>query len=244
MVPLSEKGLLAVVPARGGSKGLPGKNLRPLAGVSLLEHAIRFARACTSVTRVVVSTDSDEIAAAARAAGADVPFMRPPELAADDTPMWPVLAHALSQLDPDAELFEYLLLVDPTSPVRAPADVEAALDLLRDDPAADGVVSVAEPPFNPVWQCVVERDGVMSHLVPDGAQFARRQDAPPVYYIDGSIYLWRTRFVRAGGASWFEGRNRILAVESFGSIDSAEELRRLDALVQAGIARLPWLNSR
>jgi CMP-N-acetylneuraminic acid synthetase len=231
--------VLAVVPARGGSKGLPGKNLRALGGRSLLEHAIRFAFACESVGRVVVSTDSEEIAAAARAAGADVPFLRPAELAGDETPMWPVIVHALAQVEREGEQWEYLLLADPTSPVRSPADVATALERLRADPDADGIVSVADPGFNPAWQCVIEEDGYMAHLVPDGTDMARRQDAPEVRYIDGSFYLWRPEFARGGHTSWFEGRMLMHPVESFGSIDTADELTRLEALVAAGVAVLP-----
>ena len=235
----AERPVLAIVPARGGSKGLPGKNLRQLAGTSLLEHAIRFAQACDSVGRIVVSTDSEDIARVARAAGADVPFMRPPELATDETPMWPVLQHALDQVDPLGEEWDYLLLCDPTAPIRSPADVAAALERLRADPAADGIVSVAAPGFNVVWQSVVEEDGYMAHLVGQGVRITRRQDAPPVYYIDGSFYLWHSRFLRQRHDSWFEGRTLMHVVDSYGSIDSAEELRRLAALVAAGVAVLP-----
>jgi len=237
--PQAERRVLAVIPARSGSKGLPGKNLRQLAGKSLLEHAIRFAQACDSVGRIVVSTDSEEIAAVARAAGADVPFMRPSELATDETPMWPVLMHALDQADPLGEDWEFLLLCDPTAPIRSPADVEAALERLRADPAADGIVSVAEPSFNVVWQSVIEEDGYMAHLVREGVRLTRRQDAPPVRYIDGSFYVWRTPFVRQGHDSWFEGRTLMQGVESFGSIDTADELSRLEALVATGAATLP-----
>ena len=236
----AEHPVLAVVPARGGSKGLPGKNLRLLAGRTLLEHAIRFAQACEAVGHVVVSTDSNEIAAVARSAGADVPFMRPAELAADETPMWPVLVHTLEQVDPLGGEWKFLLLCDPTAPVRSPADVAAALERLRADPDADGIVSVAEPVFNVVWQSVVERDGYMTHLVDDGATFTRRQHAPPVHYIDGSFYLWRTKFVRAGADSWFDGRTLMHVVESYGSIDTAEDLRRLGVLVGAGVASLSY----
>ena len=88
MVTPSDRRVLAVVPARGGSKGLPGKNLRRVAGLTLLEHALRFAAACPQIGRTIVSTDSEEIAEAARAAGGDVPFLRPRELARDETPMW------------------------------------------------------------------------------------------------------------------------------------------------------------
>ena len=234
-----EGSVLAVVPARGGSKGLPGKNLRLLAGRPLVEHAVRFATLCESVGRVIVSTDSEEIAEVAHGAGADVPFMRPPELAGDETPMWPVLVHALDQVDPRGDDWEFLLLCDPTAPIRSPGDVEVALERLRADRDADGIVSVAEPGFNVVWQSVVEVGGYLAHLVPDGSGFVRRQDAPPVYYVDGSFYLWRTTFIRGGSDSWFDGRTLMQRVESFGSIDSADELSRIEALVAAGVATLP-----
>src|SRR2546428_122399 len=94
--------LLAVIPARGGSKGLSGKNIRPFAGLPLIAHSILFAKMCREITRLIVSTDDETIAAVAREYGADVPFMRPANLAQDDTPLWPVLRHALSaaeQLD-------------------------------------------------------------------------------------------------------------------------------------------------
>jgi len=91
--------ILAVIPARGGSKGLPGKNIRPLAGLPLIAHSIKLAQFCPQVTRLIVSTDSEEIAAVARKFGAEIPFMRPFDLAQDDTPMWPVLRHALQMVE-------------------------------------------------------------------------------------------------------------------------------------------------
>ncbi len=235
----AERPVLAVIPARAGSKGIPGKNLRKLAGTSLLEHAIRFARACDSVGRIVVTTDSEEIAAVARAAGADVPFMRPSELATDETPMWPVLQHALDQVDPLGEDWDYLLLCDPTAPVRSPVDVGAALERLRADAVADGIVSVAEPNFNIVWQSVIEEDGYMAHLVGEGVRITRRQDARPVYYIDGSFYLWRAGFVQKSHNSWFEGQMLMHLVRSEGTIDTADELLRLEGLIAKGISTLP-----
>ncbi len=155
--------------------------------------------------------------------------------------MWPVLVHALEQVDPLGEEWEFLLLCDPTAPVRSPVDVAAALERLRADPDADGIVSVGEPGFNVVWQSVVEEDGYMAHLVLEGERFTRRQDAPAVHYVDGSLYLWRTEFLRSGRSSWFDGRTLMHVVDSYGSIDTAEDLRRLEALVTAGVATLPVL---
>src|SRR4051812_8742805 len=112
---------LAVVPARGGSRGLPGKNVRPLAGLPLLVHSLRCAALAPDVTRTVVSTDSAEIAQVARAHGADVPFLRPAELATDEAPMMPVLAHAVAAVEAEeGRAYGSVLLLDPTSPGRTP----------------------------------------------------------------------------------------------------------------------------
>lgn len=142
----SQPRVLAVIPARAGSKGLPRKNLAELDGVPLLGHAVRFAASVPEVSRCVVSTDDNEIAAVARAYGAEVPFRRPADLARDDTPMGPVLQHALAAVEQDAEPFDLLVLLMTTTPVRRAEDLSAAIATL-DNSDADGVVSVSEPPF-------------------------------------------------------------------------------------------------
>jgi CMP-N,N'-diacetyllegionaminic acid synthase len=238
-------GVLAIVPARAGSKGIPNKNLRQLAGLPLFGHALRFAALCPEITRTVVSTDSEEIARAARELGGDVPFVRPAELAADDTPTWPVLRHALGQVDPTGDLYGIVVLLEPTSPVREPGELARALGRLADDPGADGVVGVAEPDFNPVWETVVERDGYMTHVFAGGAAFTRRQDAPRVYVISGSLYAWRASFMRTEKESWFNGRLllHVLPPMTLLPIDAPHELERLQALLDAGLVALPWVGS-
>lgn len=237
--------VLAVVPARGGSKGLPGKNLLTLASLSLLEHSLRFAATCPEIQRTIVSTDSEEIADAARAAGGEVPFLRPAELAEDGTPMWSVLRHALDAVDPDGSTYDLLVLLDPTAPAREHDDLQSALLLLGQHPDVDGAVAVAEPSFNPVWQCVVDNGGVLEHLVRAGEQYTRRQDAPRVLYICGVLYVWRTGFVRAERESWFAGRLLPVEVprERAVAIDDDRDLKMLEALVDAGVVRLPWIES-
>lgn len=235
--------VLAVVPARGGSKGLPGKNVVDLAGLPLIAHSLECARRCPSVQRTIVSTESPEIAEVALRHGGEVPFLRPPELARDDTPMWPVLRHALAELDPGADRYDVLLLLDPTSPGRVPEDVEGALRCLGARPDADGVVGVSRPGFNPIWHAVVEDDGLIRHLVPDGIRFGRRQDVPPVYRINASLYAWRTSFVAAETESWFNGRNLLYEVPELRSfhIDEPEDLAVAEALLAARLVELPWL---
>ena len=243
-----EQGMLAVIPARGGSSGLPGKNIRPFAGLPLIAHSILYARLCPEIDRTVVSTDSPEIATVAGTFGAPVPFMRPPGLAQSDTPIWPVLRHALAEVEQQAQRrFEFLLLLDPTSPARVPADVSGALKQLRETPSADGVIGVSQPDFNPIWHCVVERDGWMADLIEQGGRFDRRQDVPPVYRINGSLYLWRTRFVRDQTEGWRRhGRHLLHEIPEMRamSIDTLEEFHKAELLVTQGLIRFPWLKER
>lgn len=237
--------LLAVIPARGDSKGFPGKNVHPFAGLPLIAHTVLFARLCPEISRTVVSTDSTEIAEVARKFGAEVPFLRPAELAGDETPMWPVLRHALEFMESRKDRpYDYLLLLDPTSPARDPVDVAGALRRLMASPSADGIIGVSRPDFNPIWHCVVERDGWMADLIPEGAGFDRRQDVEAVYRINGSIYIWRAEFVRRERTSWRRhGKHLLYELPEARamSIDSLAELRRAEALVQSGLIRLPWL---
>jgi CMP-N,N'-diacetyllegionaminic acid synthase len=233
---------LALIPARGGSKGLPDKNTRRLAGLPLIEHSLRLAALCPEVARTVVSTDSEPIAETARAAGGEV-LDRPAELAQDDTPMLPVLRHALAELDPDGSRYDLLLLLDPTSPARLPEDVSRAHRLLRGSPEADGVVAVSEPSFNPIWHAVLERDGFLEPLFPEARSYGRRQDVPRVLRINAALYLFRASFLRETGESWLDGRHLALEIPERRAvhIDDEADLRLCAALLEAGMVTLPWL---
>ena len=178
---------IATVCARGGSKGLPGKNVRPFAGRSLIEHTIRQALACGRIEGVYVSTDDDEIATVARAAGAQVPYRRPAELATDAAGKLPVIEHLVCHLEAQGERIARIVDLQPTSPLREPIDISAALDA---SPDADLVVSVAAARDNPYFNLVeADADGWL-HLS-KGQGLARRQDTPAVYALNGSIYVWR-----------------------------------------------------
>jgi CMP-N,N'-diacetyllegionaminic acid synthase len=234
---------LALIPARGGSKGLPGKNIRPLAGLPLIEHSLRLAALSPEIDRTVVSTDARSIGDVARAAGAEV-LERPAELARDETPMLPVLRHALEELDPDASRYEYLLLLDPTSPGRLPEDVTEAHRLLAATPGADGVVSVSEPSFNPIWHGVVERDGYIEPLFSEGRSFGRRQDVPRVLRINAALYLFRSVFLRRETETWQNGRHLALQIPDARAfhIDSERDFRLCEVVLDAGLVELPWLS--
>jgi CMP-N,N'-diacetyllegionaminic acid synthase len=237
--------LLSVIPARGGSKGLPGKNIRPLAGLPLIAHSILLARSCPEIDRVIVSTDSEEIAAVARKYGCDVPFARPAEHASDDAPLWPVLRHALEMAEQiDGVKYDYLQLLDPTAPARLPSDVANAYQRLKENPSADGIIFVSRPEFSPIWHCVIEREGWMADLFPEAANVHRRQDVPVVYRIISTMNIWRAEFVRAQEVTWRGNGNFLMAeipdVQAL-DIDDIHGFERAEALIRAGLVRLPWL---
>jgi len=235
--------ILCVIPARRGSKGLPGKNIRPLCGLPLFAHSVLLAQRCPDVERIVVSTDCSEIASTARDFGADVPFLRPAELAQDETAMWPVIRHAVHQLADSA--FQYVLLLDPTTIGRLPVDIIAAADRLRSTPEADGIVGVSQPDFNPVWHCVVEREGWMVDLFEEAPRYSRRQDVPQVYRINASLYLWRREYVEHSSdlEGWRHGRLLLFEVPEWRMIhiDTPHEFERAELLVRHRVIELPWL---
>jgi len=235
---------LAVIPARGGSKGLPGKNIRPLCGLPLIAHSIECARRVPRIARTIVSTDSEDIAAIARAHGGDVPFLRPAELAQDSTPTLPVLVHALDELERrDGQTYASLLLLEPTSPGRLPEDIDAAFRILDADPAADGAIGCSQPAFNPFYVGVVEQQGYLARAFP-GVAAVRRQDVPPFLRINGTLYLWRTELVRRAQSSWLDaGRYRAVEIpeQRAFSIDDLYEFQQAELAINAGLVRLPWL---
>ncbi len=178
--------VLAVIPARGGSKGLPGKNIRELQGRPLVAWSIVEALKARNVTRVIVSTDDPEIADVARIWGAEVPFIRPSGLAADYTPGVAPVLHAIEHF-PE---YEWVLLLQPTSPLRTVTDIDACIELAmhRDLPS---VASVCESHDNPNWMFHLNTDGVMSPIV-EGTLKLQRQSLDATFSLNGALYLAQT----------------------------------------------------
>ena len=216
--------VLGIVPARGGSKGVPGKNVRPLAGRTLLEYTARAARESGVLDRVILSTDSPDIADTGRRAGLDVPFMRPSTLAADDTPMLPVIVHALESLAHDGWSPEIIVLLQPTSPLRRPDHIRDAVATLRDT-KADSVVTVVEIPrhLSPDYVMRIEGGRLQPFLL-EGARVTRRQDARPAYSRDGTAYaFWRATIERVGSIYGEDCRPLLIDARESLSIDSAAD---------------------
>ena len=184
--------VLGLIPARGGSKGIPGKNVKLLGGRPLLAYTVDAARASGVVDRLILSTDSPEIAAVGRAIGVDVPFLRPAELSDDASPMLPVIEHAIGTLAREEWTPDIVLLLQPTSPLRTPAHIAAAVALLRET-GADSVVSVVEVPphLSPDYVMRLESGRLVPFLA-EGVSVTRRQDARTAYVRDGTVYaFWR-----------------------------------------------------
>ncbi len=188
---LDGRKILALTPARAGSKGLPDKNIREMCGKPLLAWPVQAALASALVDAVVVSTDSERYAAVAQQAGARVPFLRPAALATDEASSTDVIVHALNTLEAMGEHYDYLVVLEPTSPTTEAADVDEALRQLnaaRD--TADVIVGVTPlVASHPLYSATLDAAG---RLVPYDERFrqgVRRQDLPPLYMLDGTLYI-------------------------------------------------------
>jgi CMP-N-acetylneuraminic acid synthetase len=188
--------VLGVVTARAGSKGIPGKNTRRLAGKPLIAYTIETAMASGAFDRLILSTDDEEAARIAQELGCEVPFLRPASLSADDTPHLPVMQHAVAWMR-DHERYEpdWVMILMPTSPLRQPFHIVESIALALES-GADSVVSVDEMPahFNPMRAVTIDTDGWTRLLVGDRPvkrRPVRRQDVPKAWVLNGAIYLFR-----------------------------------------------------
>ena len=221
---MTSSSVLALIPARGGSKGIHDKNIRPLHGRTLVEYAAQAAAESGVVDRTVLSTDSERIAAEGRRIGIEVPFMRPADLAKDDTPMLPVIEHAVDFLEQRGWLPDLIVLLQPTSPLRQPDHIRNAVRQLRDS-GADSVVSVVELPrhLSPDYVMRVD-EGRLVPFLPQGAGVTRRQDARPACVRDGTVYaFWRRTLRETRTIYGRDCRPLILAARESLTIDTPED---------------------
>jgi CMP-N-acetylneuraminic acid synthetase len=216
--------VVAGIFARGGSKSVPGKNLRRLAGRSLLERAIVTALAVPGIDRVFVSTDDDAIATAALEHGAEVPFRRPRELASDDAPEWLAWRHAIEALEDggQATSIEAMVVIPTTAPLRVPEDVSACLEKLLAS-GSDLVITVTGAHRNPYFNMVEISEGGAVRLAIPGGGVSTRQSAPPVFDMTTVAYAVRPQFVRDHD-SWLEGRVEAVVVPPERALDIDTEL--------------------
>ena len=199
---IEDKSVIAVIPARGGSKGLPGKNIREIAGKPLIAWTIEEAKRSRYIDRLVLSSDDPEIIGVARNWGCDVPFIRQAELAMDDTPGVAPLLHALACI---SEKYDYALLLQPTSPLRLAADIDGCLERCTKR-SAPACVTVTEPAKSPYWMYQLDAGDRLVPLMDKGYTSQRRQDLPTVYVLNGAVYA-----VKAG---WVEQHRTFLTPET------------------------------
>ena len=225
----AEPRVLAVITARGGSKGIPRKNLALVGGEPLVVHAVRQAAAAGRLTRYVVSTDDAEIATAARAAGGDVPFVRPADLARDDTPTLPVLLHAARTLEQAGDApYDWIVCLQPTNPLRRAADIDACVAKAVET-GADSVVTVCRAP-HPAKIKRMEGDRLLPYVI-DEAEGARRQDlGVPAWRRNGAVYVFRRDVLEAGRLYGDDVRAVEMPAERSVDIDAPSDLLLANAL--------------
>lgn len=192
--------ILGLIPARGGSKSIPQKNTQLLAGRPLLAYAADAARESGVLDRVVLSTDSEELADLGRRLGLDVPFLRPADLATDSSPMLPVMQHAVRALEAEGWRPDLVVLLQPTAPFRQGRHISDAVRLLLET-GCDSVVSVVPVPerYRPHFLMKID-NGRLTSFMPNGLSITRRQDAPEAYSRDGSVYVTRRDVLMEGNS--------------------------------------------
>jgi CMP-N-acetylneuraminic acid synthetase len=226
---------LGVIPARGGSKGIPRKNLIPLLGRPLLAYTLDAARTSSRLARAIVSSDDSEIIDVARELGADVPFVRPVELADDAASSAAVARHALLTIEAlEGKTFDAVVLLEPTAPLRVAEDIDAALDMLQTSDV-DSVVSVCrvEAPHPFKMQRVV--NGRLKPWQEDQWREGRtRQELPPVYFLNGAVYATRANVLREAGSLWgAETGALIMPLERSVNIDSILDVALAEVFLKA-----------
>ena len=226
--------VVAVITARGGSKGLHRKNIRLLKGKHLIGWTIDAALAASSLSRVIVSTDDTEIAEISKSYGAEVPFLRPKEMAQDSSPHIDVVLHALEWLIKGGENIDYLMLLQPTSPLRTTEDIESIIEMCRDD-GVEAAYSVSEAHEHPLLLRTMNDEGVLEPFVKNDAseKYLRRQDLPPVYFANGAIYLNRCESLQRDRTFYPEGaKGYIMPEDRSVQIDTLLDFRLVEAALE------------
>lgn len=223
---------LYVIPARGGSKGIPHKNIKPLGGIPLIGYAIREARKLADDADICVTTDDPEIAAVAESMGLKVPFLRPAELAGDKSGTYEVLLHALDYYQNQGIDYDTLVLLQPTSPFRTADDITNAMTLYTPD--IDMVVTVKEAASNPYYNCYETDDEGFLHISKGEGTYTRRQDAPKVWEYNGAVYIINVASLRKMPLGKFTRRRMsIMPADRSIDLDTPTDWLIAETLLQA-----------
>ena len=231
--------VLAVIPARGGSKGVPRKNIRPICGRPLISYTIEHARAAQHLFhRIIVSTDDDEIALVARQYGAEVPFLRPADLARDESPVIPMLQHAANFVEKqDGLRMDWICLLQPTEPFRTVSDLEQCLQLGFAG-GCDSVISVVRVfATHPILMKRIEGDQLLPFCLEEREGTRRQEYEPPAYMRNGSIYLTRRDVLMEQGSIWGRTiRPYVMPLERSVSIDTELDLKLAEIIMTEHLA--------
>lgn len=188
---IAGKSVLAIIPARGGSKGVPRKNIRHLGEKPLLAWTITEAKKSAYIDRIILSTDDEEIMAVAEEYECEVPFIRPTDLAKDDTPGIAPVMHAMKQVPG----YDYIVLLQPTSPLRTAEDIDGCIETCI-EMKARACVSITPSDKTPYWMYHLQPDNTMKPVIESDQHFQRRQDIPGTYVLNGAVYIAQSDFLR------------------------------------------------
>ncbi len=233
--------VLGVIPARGGSKSIHRKNLVQLAGRPLIDYAIKAAIESRCLTRTILSTEDEEIRKVAKLCGADVPFIRPFDLATDEAPSVAVAQHALEYMEKeDGRTYDLMCLLQPTAPLRTSEDIDSAITMLINSDA-DSVISLTQVIEPHPAKMICLSDGLATPFLPQAwSEHNRRQDLEPVYCLNGSVYCVR-RNVLMSGSLWGQATlGYVMPQERSVNIDDSADLLRAECMLRAeSINRVP-----
>lgn len=198
--------VLAIIPARGGSRGIPRKNIRNLAGKPLIAWTIEEARKSKYIDRLILSSEDEEIISIAREWECEVPFVRPAELSQDTTPGIDPVIHAIGALP---ENYDYIVQLQPTSPLRTAEDIDACIEKCINY-RAPACISVCKAPHSPYWMYTIDQNDRMKPCLPEQNRAVRRQDLPVVYQLNGAVYVARVEYLLE--RKTFMGENTIVSI--------------------------------
>lgn len=215
---LKKKRVLALIPARGGSKRLPRKNILPLNGVPLIAWTIKAAQNSNYIDETIVSTDDDELAEVAKNMGASVPFKRPDHLASDNATSHSVIEHCLEYCKSEGENFDILVLLQPTSPLRSAVHIDAAIEVYLDKHARS-VISVCECDHSPLWSNILPDTCSMDNFLNKELLGIRSQDLPKYFRINGAIYICDIPKYISSGGNFYESESFAYIMDAQSSID-------------------------
>jgi CMP-N-acetylneuraminic acid synthetase len=232
---INRRRVLAVVPARGGSKGLKNKNIRPLRGIPLVAHAGRLIKKLSYVDRAIVSTNDSKIARAAMNSGLKAPFLRPKSLSGPRVADMPVLKNALMEMERrDGVRYDVVVMLQPTSPLRRASHVtDCVQKLLKEKLDAVWTVSPTDLKFHPLKQLVVDKRGRMGYFDPRGSKIIARQQLSPVYHRNGAAYAFSRACVLKQTSVMGRKTGAIVVNEPMISIDTMDDLKKAERILRA-----------